>query len=1061
MPTPRNNIRLRTKTVNGQRKLALARIGGFGLFNQPGSISTIPNSIGTTTSVSSLLGANIRLGMLEGIINEFSKQDMQAIYNDIYRHDHTSGAAVDLRANMPWSDFTLIGAEDSKLQPYYDVIDRLKLKNLHAEISVDNMVSGAFVSNIIYREEDENFSAIFPMNYGDCEILQSPLYTESPIIFYQVPEHIKAFMAIKGSKEVDRIKAMLPKTMVNAFMQGGTTELDPVATLYFPRTSRSFEQEGISYLHRIVPIWLMERLLYRGTLTEATKRQRSTLHITAGNEDWIPSETEMAELIGAFQSTEQDPISAVIATRESVQTNEVRSAGDFWKYTDIISETRDYKMQALGINDSFLCMTGDTLIRTDYGLIEIGSLSDYRKPNKPLNLDLSVASRYGKQKTAKWVYNGVRDTWKVNTDKTPSITATDNHPFLVLRPDLTQEWVELKDLQVGDTLLQSPDKLTRTEPLNLNLSDRIEFRASDTKASMVKKPKVMTPRIAWFIGMLLAEGSFSKTTAGSGKPAYSMRISNTNNAILDKLQDIAQSEFGRTMNEYRQLKKGDAYAIMGNVGVVNHDCWEVHIGSNQLGIWLEELGLKTRCHAKDKRIPWCILEADEESQLAFIAAYLDGDGCTTTGSRAATWESSSYGMLCDIYNLITSHGVRAEIVEKQNEVKVHTKDFDVYHKKLKKYLLEKTWKYGPRNNRYKYGIPIEGLLELFGDKFHSMPWYKYTDIRLFLYDRYDNGDYNSWLSELKRIDESAYDRLIDLVERRYNFTNITSIEYDGKQEVFDISMGETDDPSFTANGLVVHNSGDASYANMETALTVFVEDIRAYRDLFTERVYYSKLFPLVASINDLLEDESEPTKEEAAIKSVLGTAGRRTVLAKSEVGLLVDLHMQLDETEKLLIPEIRWHKPLRPEADREYVEMLQSMQELGIPIPIRMLASAGGVNFDQIVRDLPEDKKHREILDEFKPSDGEEDDYDFASVRGSKKGKLQKGKLSNLKNRPYKEEEMEVYGRTKTGKRRRIVDQNAAQRKQHEKFAKAVKNISSEEGYEKALRRRKKLGRRK
>ena len=610
MPTPRNNIRLRTKTVNGQRKLALARIGGFGLFNQPGSISTIPNSIGTTTSVSSLLGANIRLGMLEGIINEFSKQDMQAIYNDIYRHDHTSGAAVDLRANMPWSDFTLIGAEDSKLQPYYDVIDRLKLKNLHAEISVDNMVSGAFVSNIIYREEDENFSAIFPMNYGDCEILQSPLYTESPIIFYQVPEHIKAFMAIKGSKEVDRIKAMLPKTMVNAFMQGGTTELDPVATLYFPRTSRSFEQEGISYLHRIVPIWLMERLLYRGTLTEATKRQRSTLHITAGNEDWIPSETEMAELIGAFQSTEQDPISAVIATRESVQTNEVRSAGDFWKYTDIISETRDYKMQALGINDSFL-------------------------------------------------------------------------------------------------------------------------------------------------------------------------------------------------------------------------------------------------------------------------------------------------------------------------------------------------------------------------------------------------------------------------------------------------------------------SGDASYANMETALTVFVEDIRAYRDLFTERIYYSKLFPLVASINDLLEDDSEPIKEEAAIKSVLGTAGRRTVLAKSEVGLLVDLHMQLDETEKLLIPEIRWHKPLRPEADREYVEMLQSMQELGIPIPIRMLASAGGVNFDQIVRDLPEDKKHREILDEFKPSDGEEDDYDFASVRGSKKGKLQKGKLSNLKNRPYKEEEMEVYGRTKTGKRRRIVDQNRAQRKQHEKFAKAVKNISTEEGYDRALKRRKKLGRRK
>ena len=129
-----------------------------------------------------------------------------------------------------------------------------------------------------------------------------------------------------------------------------------------PRTTTSTQQVGISYLRRIVPIYLLERVLYRGTITEATRRQRATLHIQAGDVDWTPTEEDLNTLVALFQSTEADPISSVIATRNGISTTSVREGADFWKWTDVIDQLGAIKMRALGINEGFL--SGDSSYNT-------------------------------------------------------------------------------------------------------------------------------------------------------------------------------------------------------------------------------------------------------------------------------------------------------------------------------------------------------------------------------------------------------------------------------------------------------------------------------------------------------------------------------------------------------------------------------------------------------------------------------------------------------------------------------------------------------------------------
>lgn len=277
------------------------------------------------------------------------------LYRDIYYYDNVAGAAADIMSSLPFSDITLGGvSEDQKgnLTKFYESLDRINIFRLLPEMSIDYLVLGTFIGTLVFNKQKGVFTDIIPQDIDHCRISPLPFYGQDPIINVTVARETQDILN-SSSKRIERLKKRLGKDIIEK-LQGGSFELDNLTTLYVPRKALS-NREGISYYKRILPIYLLEKNLFKGTLIESAKRQRAILHITAGNGmDWEPTITDLEYLTELFMNADADPIGAIVATRADINVADIRQGGDFWNITSVWSETVPAKLRALGISESFL-----------------------------------------------------------------------------------------------------------------------------------------------------------------------------------------------------------------------------------------------------------------------------------------------------------------------------------------------------------------------------------------------------------------------------------------------------------------------------------------------------------------------------------------------------------------------------------------------------------------------------------------------------------------------------------------------------------------------------------
>jgi len=302
----------------------------------------------------SVVGKNIMLGMLD----EFLPNDPKIrnkIFRDIYYHDAVAGGAVDIYSTLPWSDFYLSGLKDrDALDIYHRSVESMRLKLLLPAISRDYMVLGVFIGTQIYDKDEGIFTAVLPQNIDFCELTPVPIYGMDPLIDLKVPDATKKLFG-NTDQRIAGILQRLPAEMAESF-RGGVVPLQPENTLYIPRRTLSSDTIGTSYYERILPIHLMEKALFRGSIDQAYRRQRSIMHITVGGDgdDYIPTQADMESQRDLWLAADQDPTGAIIVTRTGVTPNEVRNASDFWRVDEQFDFFSSAKYRALGINESFV-----------------------------------------------------------------------------------------------------------------------------------------------------------------------------------------------------------------------------------------------------------------------------------------------------------------------------------------------------------------------------------------------------------------------------------------------------------------------------------------------------------------------------------------------------------------------------------------------------------------------------------------------------------------------------------------------------------------------------------
>ena len=293
--------------------------------------------------------------MMTGIIpatpDLTDSQSLALFYRDMYLHDSVAGSAVDIQSTFPFSDWELRGLDAADIKVYNDCLERLGLQELLPQISVAYLVDGFFAGSLVFDPTKKQFMDILIHDALCCEIINSPFHNIDPTITVHTNGMTKFYLDNPSEYAKAYLSTMPPQFL--ELLKGDAFELDPVSTLYVARRQLT-DRAYTSYLQRLLPMYLIEKVLFRGTLVEAQRRQRATTHIQAGDDLWTPTDDELHAITEMFQATEADPLGAWIATRNNIQVSEFRTAGDIWKWYETSESLTPMKLRALGISDAFL-----------------------------------------------------------------------------------------------------------------------------------------------------------------------------------------------------------------------------------------------------------------------------------------------------------------------------------------------------------------------------------------------------------------------------------------------------------------------------------------------------------------------------------------------------------------------------------------------------------------------------------------------------------------------------------------------------------------------------------
>jgi len=442
------------------------------------------------------------------------------------------------------------------------------------------------------------------------------------------------------------------------------------------------------------------------------------------------------------------------------------------------------------------CVTADTLVLTENGLVEIGNISDARQQRTYDKCGLKVAGFYGEPQIATDFYcNGISETIKIITTSGYEIEGTHNHPVWVMGADGNAKWKRLNELSCGDYVA-----IRRGMNYWGNDCDVAGFsykgkrlRPSD-HGEDVDLSK-MAPDLAYLMGLILGDGYVD---FNQGKVS-----------IAHSEEEIETIEFLLSQPHRLQFYR-DAYQ-------------HTLACSKRFTSFLEWYGFKPNKTSKHKTLPNRLLSSPEWVIANFLSGLFDADGHARERKGMVGYTSSSKKLIKQIQFVLLNFGIMSRVtysrVKPTKKVKVESdvwqislspKDSAIFYKKIgfkltrKQNRKELIGSIGNKNDIYN-GIPFQserikrikigswynkkatpGLYNLDKQKLVG-----YSKMRVFL-----DANHNS-----KAVDDMLY--LENLIEENYYWDAIKSIDY-GKAETFDFVIPKTH--AFVSNGFISHNT---------------------------------------------------------------------------------------------------------------------------------------------------------------------------------------------------------------------------------------------------------------
>ena len=470
----------------------------------------------------------------------------------------------------------------------------------------------------------------------------------------------------------------------------------------------------------------------------------------------------------------------------------VRMAQDFsLRYPLVHGQGNFGSMDADAAASMRYCISGDSLVSTDKGLMRIDEISTQEDINiKVLSKDKKI------NKALKWFDSGFHDTLKLTTDKGYSLTGSKNHPLLTLNKDKDGKpvfiWKLLQNISKGDVVV-----LDRLED-NFWPKNEVDLtQYYPVLRKRVKKrtlPEKLTEELAFILGALTSEGFISDKK---------LEFCNTDVSWIESFEDKWKKLFpDSTLHKFK--KQPSSYGKKEYYRLECHCLYTLE--------FLRNIGLMN-VKADKKTLPKLILQSPKNIVKEFLIAYFEGDGSISYSGHMIELSSISKSekLINELQILLLRFGI--ESAKRYDKWRFVNKLYIRGKRNLLKFYKE----IGFISERKK--VKLEFIVLNYKKDYSASDYVPFISdfVRSLSRDNFivkNNFDrYSSMGEKYKKINQilisktgNDYANLFEyLLTYQYLFERVTKLEEAGNQKVYSIKV-DSDCHSFISNGFISHNT---------------------------------------------------------------------------------------------------------------------------------------------------------------------------------------------------------------------------------------------------------------
>ena len=421
------------------------------------------------------------------------------------------------------------------------------------------------------------------------------------------------------------------------------------------------------------------------------------------------------------------------------------------------------------------CVVGGTRVRlADGSSPAIADLVPDVQPSSEHDIDLKVFGKDGHPvRATKFFHSGDQATLRLRTSGGYELTGSRNHPVLTLRSVAgipTLLWSLLSEVAPQDTVV-----LSRPGPLTWGVADGT---ARDQ---------------AFLAGAWVSEGWIGADRAG---------FNNTDHEF-----------FTRALEAYDRVVGGSRYLATRTIasGSTLHEIDVQDLTAVRSSCLADLVGLRSA----DKRVPDFVWRANPALKAVFLQALFTGDGSASALPRhtvQVSYSTRSPRLAREVQTLLLEFGVVAKLVTyPSGEFKVvmtNRRDVRLFAQGIgflgdKGAKLEAILRDIPRTSSALSDDHVPFVADYLRGH-GATRWTERDWLRRHNVDRIDRWERDGE-QILERIDLEAADVVLPLVDGRYYYVQVESVEDAGVQPVYSLRV-DTDDHAFITDGFVSHNT---------------------------------------------------------------------------------------------------------------------------------------------------------------------------------------------------------------------------------------------------------------